>query len=332
MNLDVFHIGKWWFPASLLSDWETNSSIFQMSPKRRKGTEHHLNLYIHYIHFRRFFAVNFQVHLSFGLAFQSVFFQERYTSCSYVPVTSSIWHPSQKSCIQYTDNSLPFQNTVMWKKSFACGGFCCQFPKIYHQSRDHTYIYIHTITHPQESQCRSEDAKGSKAFFNSHHDCSKLPRQKGHVVAASSHVLNCKEEMRRLADGHKIPYTTWSFVSNLIVKHNMSHQSNKYGDVKTWKQENTKTPKRCFRFLVFWFSCFLVLVAASFWPGRVFYVLSHIMNLGFYNSGGPSYSRMSCCVQAKLVKAVQIPTSPPTMLQDATGSPKMWGLFPQHFS
>ena len=58
------------------------------------------------------------------------FFQERYTSCSYVPVTSSIWHPSQKSCIQYTNNSLPFQNTEMWKKSFAFRVFfCCQFPK-----------------------------------------------------------------------------------------------------------------------------------------------------------------------------------------------------------
>ena len=38
-------------------------------------------------------------------------------------------------------------------------------------------------------------------------------------------------------------------------------------------QTQTPLPERCSRFLVFSFSCFLVLVGASFWPGRVVYVL-----------------------------------------------------------
>ena len=38
-------------------------------------------------------------------------------------------------------------------------------------------------------------------------------------------------------------------------------------------QTQTPLPERCSRFLVFSFSCFLVLVGASLWPGRVVYVL-----------------------------------------------------------
>ena len=44
---------------------------------------------------------------------------------------------------------------------------------------------------------------------------------------------------------------------------------------KTQTKENTKTRKCENGALVFSFSCFLVLVAASFWPRRGFYVLSN---------------------------------------------------------
>ena len=56
------------------------------------------------------------------------FFQERYTSCSYVPVTSSIWHPSQKSCIQGPPTiHCPFKILRCGRNHLPSGFFfCCQ--------------------------------------------------------------------------------------------------------------------------------------------------------------------------------------------------------------
>ena len=48
-------------------------------------------------------------------------------------------------------------------------------------------------------------------------------------------------------------------------------------DARRWEQRETRkreNGQKRSRFLVFWFSRFLVSLAASFWPGRVFYVLS----------------------------------------------------------
>ena len=89
-------------------------------------------------------------------------------------------------------------------------------------------------------------------------------------------------------------------------------QSIKLAIKDAWRWEQRETRKRengqkRSRFLVFSFSGFLVSLAASFWPGRVFYVLRD--SRGF--NGSTPFSDMFSVVHFEAFTAAPIPKSPP---------------------